>query len=57
MAEIDYDRRHSENNNNDYMYKATPLIEMCVIESELNENISLPDPSRVRALRFGSYGI
>jgi hypothetical protein len=39
------------------MYKATPLIEMCVIESELNENISLPHPSRVRALRFGPYGI
>jgi hypothetical protein len=37
--------------------RAAPLIEMCVIESELNENISLPDPSRVRALRFGSYGI
>jgi hypothetical protein len=37
--------------------RAAPLIKLCVIESELNENISLPDPSRVRALRFGSYRI
>jgi hypothetical protein len=36
---------------------AASLKELCVIESVLNEKISLPDPSRVRALRFGSYGI
>jgi hypothetical protein len=30
---------------------------MRIIESGLNEYLSLPDPSRLRALRFGSTGI